>query len=339
MSDAVKVILDCDTGDDDAVAIMTAVLSEKIDLLGVCTVQGNKGIEYTTENTLRVIEALNADVPVFQGCPGPIASRLLYSRHGSFSGMTGVKEDVKNEKGEVISYHTDYLPLPKATIKKQEKHAVFWLVETLLASEGDICVVPTGPMTNLAMALRLEPAIAKKIKEVVFMGGGVNVFNSTGASEFNIWNDPEAAEIVLQAGIPITMVPLDATHQANFDLEDCRRLREIGTVAANAVADIMDTRIEAYDLYQPQATLHTAPLHDALALSYLIDREVLQDLHFWRVDVDISGGFADGATLCDTRAFTDLPRNCTVALGANNERFHSIIFGLLERQKRELEAA
>ncbi len=329
MEDKRKVILDCDTGSDDSVAIMMAALSDKIDLLGICTVAGNKGLELTTENTLAVVEALGMDIPVYAGCREPMVANLLPNRHGKYNGMTGVAPEKVNEKGEVIVYHTDRLPLPLPTTKPQPEHAVFWLIRTLMESQGDITLVPTGPLTNIAMALRIAPEISTKIKEIVFMGGGFKVFNATCASEFNIWKDPEAAQIVLTAGIPVVMVPLDATHQSNLTREDCQKLREIGSACTCCVADILEMRITAYDAYQPQQIPGSAPLHDALALAYVIDPEVLQDIRFFRVDVDISGGFADGQTICDTRTYPDRPRNCHVALGADRERFLAMVYELL----------
>ena len=162
------------------------------------------------------------------------------------------------------------------------------------------------------------------------MGGGFKVFNSTSAAEFNIWADPEAAQIVLTSGVPTTMVPLDATHQANFTKEDSRELRDFGSPLTVAVADMLDQRIEAYNAYQPQDLPDSAPIHDALAVAYLIDPQVLRDVRMMRVDVDISGGFADGATLCDTRAYPDKPRNCQVALGADRVRFSRMVINLLK---------
>lgn len=331
MSDKIKVILDCDTGSDDAMAIMLAVLSEKIDLLGVCTVAGNKEINYTTENTLAVLEALGSDVKVYKGCSKSMVATLLPSRHGSYTGMTGVKTTNTNEKGEVIAYHEDHLPLPAATRSAEPEHAVFWLIDTLLKSEGDITVIPTGPLTNIAMAMRIEPRICSKIKEIVFMGGGFKVTNATSAAEFNIWTDPEAAQIVITSGVKCTMVPLDATHQACFREKDCPDYLAIGSITAKAFVDMLRARIVAYDAYQPQPEPHVAPIHDALAVSYVIDRNVLRDVTLMRVDVDMSGGFADGQTICDTRAYPDNPKNVYVALGADNELFHEIVYTLMKK--------
>ena len=170
MSDKMKVILDCDTGSDDAVAILTAILSPRIELLGVTTVAGNKEINFTTDNTLRVVDMLRSDVPVYRGCATSMVAKLLPNRHGDYTGMTGVKQDKLDDKGEVISYHHDCLPMPAPTSKERPEHGVWWLIDTLMKSDGDITLIPTGPLTNIGMALRLEPRIAGKIKEIIFMG-------------------------------------------------------------------------------------------------------------------------------------------------------------------------
>lgn len=329
MEEKIKVIMDCDTGSDDAIAIMMAILSEKIELLGICTVAGNKALNYTTENTLAVVEALKSDVKVFAGCGSSMVTRLLPTRRGSYGGFTGVKED--GDKEPEITYHHDHLPLPTPARKAEKKNAVLWLVETLLEAKEKITMVITGPMTNMAMALRIEPKIAENIKEIIFMGGGFKVFNATRCSEFNIWADPEAAQIVLTSGIKCTMVPLDATHKANFDYADCQRLRAMNNIVTDAVALMIEQRIEAYDAYQPQEILGTAPIHDALVVGYLLEPKVLEEISLMRVDVDFSGGMADGQTICDTRAYPDDERNCYVALGANNELFHQLVFSLLEK--------
>ncbi len=329
MKEKIKVILDCDTGSDDAIAIMMAILADEIDLVGICTVAGNKALHYTTENTLAVVEALNSDVKVYAGCHESMVTKLLPTRRGSYSGFTGVKDE--GDKEPEITYHNDHLPLPVPTREAEKKNAVCWLVETLLQATEKITMVVTGPMTNLAMALRIEPKIADNIKEVVFMGGGFKVFNATRCSDFNIWADPEAAQIVLTSGIKCTMVPLDATHKANFDYDDCKRLRAMNHFVTDAVAEMIEQRIEAYDAYQPQAVLGSAPIHDALALGYLLVPEVLQDIRFMRVDVDFSGGMADGQTICDTRTYPDDERNCYVALDADNNLFHQLVFSLLEK--------
>ncbi len=184
-----KVILDVDTGTDDAIAIMLALLSPELDVIGICSVNGNRGIEFTTENTLRVVEYLGAaQVPVHRGCVLPMVSTLSPGRRINIP-YTGPEDPEDN-------VHGDYVDLPPATIKPAPGNAVSWLIDTLMESEGDITLVPVGPLTNIAMALRAEPAIAEKIKQIVLMGGGCREANITPSAEFNFWIDPEAANIV-----------------------------------------------------------------------------------------------------------------------------------------------
>lgn len=325
-----KIIMDVDTGSDDAIAILAAIQSDELDLIGITTVAGNKRLEYTTENTLRVLELAGVKIPVYSGCREPLVCNLLPSRHGDYDGMTGVGEEV-GEDGEKLEYHTDELPLPPSHGRAEEEHAVFYLVNTLLHSEEPITLALSGPMTNLAMALRIDARITEHIEEIVFMGGGFKEFNSTAASEFNIWNDPEAAQIVLTCGVPITMVPLDATHKANFTLEDAGELRGWKKPAADFFATMIEKRVAAYNAFQPQELADSAPIHDALALAYLIEPEVLEDVRLMRVDVDISGGFADGQTICDTRTFPDRAPNVHVALGANRDKFTTLMKQLINQ--------
>src|ERR1044071_1378233 len=204
-----KMILDVDTGTDDAVALMTAALSPDLELVGATSVNGNTSIEYTTENTLRVFDFIGMpEVPVYRGMDRPL-----------------VRTDVK--RGMAARIHGDMLDLPEvsrgATLR--EGHAVDWLIETYLASDGDIVLCPVGPLTNIAMAIQREPKIVEKIPEIVIMGGAHDHGNITASAEFNIWLDPEAARIVVNCGARIRMVPLDATHRALVSTDDAARLR------------------------------------------------------------------------------------------------------------------
>ncbi len=322
----IKVIMDVDTGSDDAIAIMTAIRSPELEVLGICTVNGNKPVENTTENTLRVIDLLGSDVPVYKGCETPLVAALNPTRQ-----MRRAK-DVEEVDGRVVTYHHPYLDeLPKATSKPQEERAVCWLIDTLLKSDGDITIIAVGPLTNLATAMRADPRIIPKIKKIVIMGGGHLQTNTTSASEFNIVMDPEAAQIVLTSGCDILMVPLDATHRAWVGKEESAKFRNAGTPVGVAVADLLDARIEAYDLLQPIvfAPKNTTPPHDALAVCAVVDPTVLQDVQFRRVDVDFGGSFADGMTIVDPRVRTDDPLNVHIALGADRDKFVNMLFDRL----------
>lgn len=317
-----KVILDVDTGTDDAIAMMTALLSPELEVLGVCSVNGNRGIEYTTENTLRVVEYLGCEVPVFKGCSLPIVSTLAQGRRSNvpYKGPENPEDNV----------HGDYIELPVATIRPQPEHAVFWLIDTLMHSEGDITLIPVGPLTNIAMALRIEPRIAKKIKRIVLMGGGYREVNITPSAEFNFWIDPEAAKIVFDSGCDITVVPLDATHAAAVSIDDAEKLRAKGTKAGCLTADIIAQRHRAYKHWQPMEDVNTVPVHDALAVCAVLNEKVLRDVRTTWADVDISGGAADGMSIFDLdRRYKDKKPNVKVALGADKALFTEMLLEIL----------
>lgn len=324
-----KVILDVDTGSDDAIAIMAALLAPELDVVGICTVSGNKGVNYTTENTLRVVDLVGTDTPVYMGCAAPLASRLFPGRRGFM-----IAQKTSEEDGVAIEYHPVVLEcLPKAHSKPQDKRAAIWLVETLMASEGDITLIPVGPLTNIALALLIEPAIAGKIQEIILMGGAWKITNTTSAAEFNIWEDPEAAQIVFNCGCKITLVPLDATHTAVTTAVQNEAIRALGTPVAKAVAELTDSRIKAYNTMQPLDEPDVAPNHDALAVLAAIDPTVLQDVRFSRVDVDISGGFADGMTIVDHRTLTDRPKNVYFAYSADAAKFNKKLYDIIALAK------
>lgn len=313
-----KVILDVDTGTDDAIAIMTAVMSENLEVLGVCAVNGNRGIDFTTENTLRVVEYLGKDIPVFRGCSLPMVVSLTEGR----------REDIpyKGPKDPQDNVHGDYIDLPPATIQEQPVSAVRWLVDTLMASEGDITLIPVGPLTNIAMALRIEPRIAQKIKKIVIMGGGYKEVNITPTAEFNFWVDPEAAKIVVDSGCEIVIVPLDATHKAVMSLKDADELEASGKKAAIATASFIRHRQAGYKIWQPMADIDTVPIHDALAVCAVLNEDVLEDVRETYMDIDIAGGAADGMSICDLdKRYPDRKPNVKVALSANREIFSRMI--------------
>ena len=317
-----KVILDVDTGTDDAIAIMTAVMSENLEVLGVCAVNGNRGIDFTTENTLRVVEYLGKDIPVFRGCSLPMVVSLTEGR----------REDIpyKGPKDPQDNVHGDYIDLPPATIQEQPVSAVRWLVDTLMASEGDITLIPVGPLTNIAMALRIEPRIAQKIKRIVIMGGGCREVNITPTAEFNFWIDPEAAKIVFDCGCDILVVPLDATHAAAVSIRTAEALERKGTKPATLTARIIRQRQNAYKHWQPMADIDSVPVHDALAVCAVLDERVLGPVVETYADVDIGKGAADGMSIFDLdNRYKDRKKNVKVALGADPERFADMLLNIL----------
>lgn len=315
-----KIVLEVDTGTDDAVALMCAILHPEIELLAACSVNGNQPIDKTTENTLRVVELLNrTDIPVFRGCQFPMVSTLEKGR----------KPNMPRQTASAV--HGDYLPIPPATIKAQKQHAVNFLTELYLSTDEEITLVEVGPLTNLGMALRMEPSIAKKIPRVVIMGGGHQITNAQSASsEFNFWVDPESAKIVAQSGIPLTIVPLDATHAAYITREEANMLCQSNSVAAQVAGKFILNRINGYSLSDHQMReIDAAPVHDALAIASLVDDLVLKDIHHCHMDIECRGELTDGRSVFDILKKTGNKPNCDVALDADRVRFRDFLFETL----------
>ena len=310
---ATKIILDVDTGTDDTVALMTAALSPDIELVGATVVNGNTVLDSCVENTLRVLEWIGTpDVPVHRGMSRPLARA----------------QAVQVNPASMI--HGDKLDLPEATIKAGDGHAVDWLIDTYLASDGDITLVPVGPLTNIATAMQKEPRILERIPEIVIMGGAHDHGNATASAEFNIWLDPEAARIVVNCGRPIRLVPLDATHRALVSTEDAERLRALGTPAGEAAARFILKRIEGYDATQPMHRAGAAPVHDALAVCAVIDPSVITT-HFIPVDVETGGELSVGRTVCDFRFRGHRPANVHFAMDADEPKFVAMLLDILGR--------
>lgn len=327
-----KVILDVDTGTDDAVAIALAVLGNEVDLLGISTCNGNLELKLTTDNTLRVVDLCGHPIPVYMGCEYPLVSTL-----DPFSAQS--RRPIPKREGVdagKFAMHTDHLPLPPTNLLPEDKRAVVWMIETVMASEpGTITIVALGPLTNIATAMRAEPAFAGKLQRIVMMGGGNAFGNESAAAEFNIWTDPEAAEIVMQSGCDITMIPLDATHKAFLSFEEARRLEALGTEAAKFVASVVEKRIGGYAIRDPEfAAAQTAPLHDALALCYAIHPECIVSSLHTVCHVDIGKGIAYGRTVVDQRAnlVSEKP-NCLFALEPDRDYFYRWIYGILAGAK------
>ncbi len=325
-----KIIMDVDTGTDDAVALVLAILGGEVELLGVTTVNGNLELKLTTDNTLRVVECCRSYglVPVYSGCEYPLVSTL-----SPYSAQS--RSPIPKREGTVKEFamHRDHLPLPETTLKKQDENAVVWLIETVMASEpGSISLVALAPLTNIAAAMRAEPAFAGRLGEIVLMGGGDRIGNATAAAEFNIWTDPEAAEIVMQSGCKLSVIPLDATHSATITAEQAEKLRALGTPQAQFVANVIFERIGGYALRDPAlAKQQASPLHDALALCYLLHPECITQKHELVCHVDVSGGVAYGRTVVDRRKnlVTEQP-NCVFAERADAAYFYDWIYSILK---------
>ena len=234
--------------------------------------------------------------------------------------------------------HPEHLPLPEPRIKEDSRSAVQFYLETLLAAkDGEITLVPVGPLTNLAVAMRADPRIIPKIKEIVIMGGGHLMNNSSPASEFNIWVDPEAAEVVIQSGCKITWVPLDATHAAYITVEESKKIRELGTKPAVLVADLIEQRTIGYARSDAEMRdLKGAPIHDALAVCAVLHPEVLKDVLHTNVHVDVGGSYAYGQTIVERRIrVIEEEKNCYFALNADRKMFYDWMYEVLKNDKEK----
>lgn len=317
---AKKIILDVDTGSDDAVAIMTALGCEELEVLGICCVWGNLDVEDTTENTLRLVSALGKDTPVYKGAPTAIAKYL----------ERAVKEDLKPiiKDGKEVRIHYKRLEgLEEETDKKAEKKdAISFYIDCLGNAKEKITVITVGPMTNLGLALSAVPSIAQNIEELIIMGGTDRLGNVSECAEANIWHDPEAAKIALNAGMPVTFVSLDATHSASLTLEDAAKLRGLGTFSGKFTSRIIEQRTE-FDSAACGRELDRTPVHDSLAVCAAIDKTVITEAENCRVRIALSG-LAEGRTIIDRREVPGKP-NCTFAMKASHEKYMEMLMKYL----------
>ncbi|HYT34361.1 MAG TPA: nucleoside hydrolase [Ktedonobacteraceae bacterium] len=303
-----KIILDCDPGHDDAIAILLAAHHPEIELLAITTVAGNQSLEKTTHNALKVCSLANIrDVPVARGMEQPLVRPPRYA------------PDIHGESG------MDGPDIPEPDIDAVAQHGVDLLIDLLLKSEGDVTLVPTGPLTNIAAAMRREPAVLPKIKAISLMGGAIGVGNRMPAAEFNIWADPEAAAIVFGCGRPITMSPLEVTHQAVATDEVTGRLRAAHGTVADFAADLL---IFFGDTYRNVFGFPAPPVHDPCAVAAVIDPFILQ-AHAMHVEIETTGEWTTGRTVCDVYGVLGKPTNARVGYALDVPRFWEMVISTI----------
>lgn len=321
-----KVILDVDTGSDDAIAIMMAVLSGKLDILGITVTWGNRPVEDCVKNTLKVLELLGKKIPVYRGCPQAMVRYLTRQRNAALD-KDGISITLE---GEEYTVHPSSFSLPEPKEKEQAEHACSFLVNTVKASKEKITLIAVGPLTNLGMALRMCPEMKDHIEKIVIMGGGVHKGNITPCAEANFYHDPEAAKIVLESGIPCDVVPLNATHSAEISLDDAGELEATGKDAAVFAAKLIRQRIEALEKMQA-GNGYSDAIHDALAVASLLDERVIEMWETRAFDIDINGGAGDGALIIDDRMNAEAEFSVRFAMKANKEIFFDMMKETLSR--------
>ncbi|WP_019855893.1 nucleoside hydrolase [Actinopolyspora mortivallis] len=307
-----RILLDCDPGIDDALAIALAHGSPELEVVGLTTVAGNVGIEHTTPNALRLAEFYGMDVPVAAGAQRP----LVRPRHtaSTVHGSTGL--------GDVV--------LPEAKRQPHPEHAVDYIVDTVSASPGEISLVAVGPLTNIALALRKEPRITEWVREFVIMGGSYTRGNVTPAAEFNIGADPEAASVVFEAPWRTVVFGLDLTHQARASAEVRERFTGLGRLQHELLAPCLDF----YGSNRQYRELGPA-IHDACAVAYVISPELFTLLEA-RIDVETSGRFTSGMTVTDFAS--EETNNAVVATALDQRGFWDLVTDAFERVARTMPA-
>ncbi len=308
------VIIDCDPGQDDAVALLMALASpESLKVLGVTCVAGNVPLDRTQRNARRVCElAGRPDVPVFAGCPRPMLRTLTTAE--AVHGQTGL----------------DGSGLPEEpTMALQARHAVDFIIDTCLsAGDGEITICTLGPMTNLAVAFVKAPQIAAKIKEIVFMGGAaLGPGNRTPAAEFNIVTDPHAAQVVMEAGVPLVMFGLDVTHTVITTPVRLEAIAKIGSPVSDAVTGMLNF----YDRHDPERYGEPgAPLHDPCVIAWLLQPDLFRGKEA-HVAVETTSPLTMGRTVADWWGVTGNPPNATVMDRADSDGFYGLIVDRLSR--------
>ncbi|MGL5781795.1 MAG: pyrimidine-specific ribonucleoside hydrolase RihA [Plesiomonas shigelloides] len=310
MDKALPIIIDCDPGHDDAIALILALSSPKLNVLAVTTSAGNQTPDKTLRNALRILTLLGRhDIPVASGAPKPLLRELI------------IADNVHGESG------LDGPALPEPGFAPQALTAVELMAKTLRASTEPVTLVPTGPLTNIALLLSAHPELKAKIARIVLMGGSAGPGNWTPAAEFNIYVDPEAAEMVFSAGVPITMCGLDVTHAAQVMDEDIERIRAITNPIALTVAELLDF----FMIYHrdPKWGFVGAPLHDPCTIAWLLRPELFTGIEC-HVSVETQGQYTVGMTVVDRYRLSTHEPNATVLLGVERQGFIDLLVEQLQ---------
>lgn len=302
---ALPIILDCDPGHDDAIAIVLALASPELDVKAITSSAGNQTPEKTLRNVLRMLTLLQRqDIPVAGGARKPLIRELI------------IADNVHGESG------LDGPALPEPDFAPQSVTAVELMAKTLRESPQPVTIVATGPQTNVALLLNSHPELHDKIARIVMMGGAMVLGNWQPAAEFNIYVDPEAAEIVFQSGIPVVMAGLDVTHRAQIHGLDIERFRQLGNPVATIVAELLDFFME----YHKDAKwgFTGAPLHDPCTIAWLLKPELFTSVERW-VGVETQGKYTQGMTVVDYYFLTGNQPNTTVLLDVDREGFVDLL--------------
>jgi pyrimidine-specific ribonucleoside hydrolase len=294
------VVLDCDPGHDDAIALVLAAAATDIDLRAVTTVAGNQTLDKTTHNALRVLTVAGcSDVPVAPGLAEPLLREPVDA--GDVHGETGL----------------DGATLPEPATDATAEHAVDAIARTAREVSEPVTLIAVGPLSNVAMAIRRYPDLVDSLERIVLMGGSLGPGNVTPAAEFNVYADPEAAAIVFDAAVPVTMVGLNVTQTARLPADRFEELRALENDVATMTADLLAFYL---DFHRDRYGWESVPLHDALAVAHVADQALLET-EAMAVRVETAGEHTRGATVCDRWAVTGREPNADVAVAVDTPAF------------------
>jgi purine nucleosidase len=305
-----RIILDCDPGHDDAMAIVLAHGAPEVELAAITTVAGNHGLELTTLNALRICSLCGIDgIPIAAGCAAPLIRPLVTAPQ--IHGETGLEG------------HLWAVP----TVAAVPDHAVDLIIDLVLAAPGEITLVPIGPLTNIAMALRKEPRIATRVREVVIMGGAFTRGNQTPAAEFNTYVDPEAAAMVFGGGWPVTMIGLEVTEMALATEDVFQRIDAVATPVAKAASGML----RFYQAQQQREGGTAAPpVHDPCAVARVARPELVESRDAY-IEVELAGRLTTGMTVTDFRSLEGRPSNARAGTSLAVEGFWDLFIDALAR--------
>lgn len=302
---ALPVIIDCDPGHDDAIALVLALASPELDVKAVTSSAGNQTPDKTLRNVLRMLTLLKRpDIPVAGGALKPLMRELI------------IADNVHGESG------LDGPALPEPGFAAQSCTAVELMANILRDSVEPVTIVATGPQTNVALLLNSHPELHAKIERIVIMGGAMVLGNWQPAVEFNIYVDPEAAEIVFQSGLPVVMAGLDVTHKAQIHVEDIERFRRIGNPISTIVAELLDFFLEYHK--DDKWGFVGAPLHDPCTIAWLLKPEMFTTVERW-VGVETQGKYTQGMTVVDFYNLTGKQPNATMMLDVDRQAFVDLL--------------
>jgi purine nucleosidase len=303
------IVLDCDPGHDDALAMILAAHNPAINLLAITTVSGNGIIAKVTQNALSICALAKINVPVAQGAGNAILGQI---------------EAATDIHGETA---LDGAPLPAPTFELEKISGVDLIAKVVREHPEKVTLVATGPLTNIALFLKLYPELRSNVAEIIFIGGSAARGNRTPYAEFNIWMDPEAADVVLKSGLPLTMCGLDVTHQALVTKPIFAKLEAMGTDLSKTVIGLLKFFASTYnDVFE----MPDPPLHDPVVIAFLIDRSVVKTRRC-NVEIELNGKFTRGATVVDIYDRNGFTPNVDVALELDFEKFWSMMLDAIEK--------